>query len=225
MDYIDKEEHLRKYGHNGASHIPLIEHDGKLCVILFSEPYYNINMDSGGHAEYGESPAETASREGKEESLNTFNIEDSELVYYINYYNVSNMIVFKNYYAFFVKYVMEYEEIKKVYENNKNIIWNQENVPEHWKESDNINLFPIESFLEGKQTERPKYYICKDAFGEDKIVYYRPINYIINAINKGIIYKKNNIWFETMIPLKNTVIKENITDDFLNKTLSIKIHK
>jgi hypothetical protein len=210
--------------HNGASHIPLIYHEGKLCVVLFSEPKYNIHMDSGGHAEINETPVDTAEREGREESLNTFVIEPEHLIKHINYYNISNLVVYKNYYAFFVKYNIDFNTILNVYSNNRDIIFKSENVPDHWKESNNVNIFPIESLING-QTNDNCYFWCKDIFDNYKIVHRRPIKYIINAIYQKIIYKKNDDWNFQYIPEKNIIIQENVTMNFLNGTKSIRVQE
>ena len=60
--------------------MPILYHDGKLCVLLFGSYQNEIYMDIGGHAELLENPQETAQREGKEESANTFDINLTNLV-------------------------------------------------------------------------------------------------------------------------------------------------
>ena len=206
----------------GASHIPIIEYNDELCIILFAEPKYQIYMDSGGHAEFGESPVDTASREGKEESLNTFDIDTNFMLNYINYYNVSNVVKYKNYYAFFMKYNIEWLDIYEIYNNNREIIFGFTDVPDYWKESNNITIFSIESLLNGQLTDN-NYFLCENMFGIKKIVHPRPIKYLLQAIKQGIVKLKENIWNIRDIPVKNIQIQKNITDDFLNDTLSIRI--
>lgn len=167
--------------HRGASHIPLIEHEGKLCVVLFAEPGYEIHMDSGGHAEDYETPLDTVCREGCEESLNTFCIECEQLPNYVDYYTISNYVIYKNYYAFFVKYNISFQEITDVYTNNCKIIFGHEDSPECWKESNNVNIFSIESLITAKPIDET-YFWCMDMFGNKKIVHRRPIKYIVKAI-------------------------------------------
>lgn len=208
--------------HRGASHIPLIDHEGKLCVVLFAEPEYEIHMDSGGHAEDYETPIDTVCREGREESLNTFNIEKESIPYYIDYYTISNYVIYKNYYAFFIKYNITFEEITDVYNINRNIIFSSEDSPECWKESNKVNIFSIESLIKGSPIDET-YYWCIDMFGNKKIVHRRPIKYIEKAIHRGIIRTKEDKWIEHDIPIKNIQIEKNITTDFLNETKSIKI--
>ncbi len=206
--------------HRGASHIPLIDHEGKLCVVLFAEPGYEIHMDSGGHAEDFETPLDTVCREGKEESLNTFNIEQESIPYYVDYYTISNYVIYKNYYAFFVKYNITFEEIANVYNNNREIIFSSEESPECWKESNEVNIFSIESLITGKPIDET-YFWCFDMFGNKKIVHRRPIKYIQIAIERGIIRTKDDNWVNHDIPIKDVQIETNVTTDFLNGTKSI----
>ncbi len=206
----------------GASHIPIIEYNNKLCIVLFAEPKYEIYMDSGGHAEKNESPIDTASREGREESLNTFNIDRDLLSNYINYYNISNMINYRNYYAFFIKYNISWDDINKIYSNNKSIIFNSSNVPNFWKESNNVTIFSIDSLLNGYTSDN-NYFRCVDMFGNNKIVHRRPIKYLCYAINQKILKQQDCVWKICDIPTKNIVVEKNITNDYLNNTMSIRI--
>lgn len=208
--------------HRGASHIPLIEHEGKLCVILFAEPVYEINMDSGGHAEDYETPLDTVCREGREESLNTFYIEYNQIPNYVDYYTISNFVIYKNYYAFFVKYNISFQEIIDVYTNNREIIFGHKDSPKCWKESNNVNIFSVESLITGKPIDET-YFWCVDMFGNNKVVHRRPIKYIVKAIERGIIHTSDSEWVDHDIPVKNVQIEINVTTDFLNGTKSIKI--
>ena len=80
--------------HEGASIIPLLEINDDLVVVLFGDSKYNIHMDAGGHTEKNESIFDTATREGREESLNTFDICTSKL---------NNYVELNGYYGFFNK--------------------------------------------------------------------------------------------------------------------------
>jgi hypothetical protein len=207
--------------YTGASHIPIIQYGDKLCIVLFAEPTYEIYMDSGGHAEANETPVDTACREGKEESLNTFNIDNQQILNHVNHYNVTNLVLYKNYYAFFIKYNIDWNVIHEVYKNNRDIISSSTNVPKFWKESNNVTIFTIDSLVNGI-TRDGVYFTCTDIFGANKIVFKRPIKYILHAIDQRIFRKNETEWTIKGVPIKNVTIEKNITNDFLNNTLSIK---
>lgn len=213
--------------YTGASHIPLIEHDGKLCVVLFGEPRYGIHIDSGGHAEAGENPIQTACREGREESLNTFDIDTESIALYSNYYTIGNMVNYKDYYAFFIKYNLTFQDMLNIYEHNRHIIFsnNSNDVPDFWKESNSVSIFTIDSLLEcycRNYTRDGYYFNCTDVFGNSKIVFRRPIKYVINAIKSNMFIQNEGKW-STDIPNRNIKTYKNSTDDFLNDTISIRI--
>lgn len=208
----------------GASHLPIIEYLDELCIILFGESKYEIYMDSGGHAEINETPIDTASREGREESLNTFNINNNNIATYVNYYDIDNLIFYKGYYAFFNKYNINIDQIFNIYNHNKNIIYSNNNVPDCWKESKYINIFSISSLINGIKNNLD-YFKCMDIFSNLKYVHKRPIKYVINAIQKKIFKKINNKWITDKLQTKNVIITKNLNNEFnfLNNTYSISV--
>lgn len=205
--------------YKGASIMILLEHDNKLCVILFGDPDYQIHMDLGGHADIGEHPCQTASREAKEESLNTFDLDPNKII--LNDEDFLNYTNYNHYYAFFLKFNLSFNLISSIYQNNKNIIF-KANTPQHWKETGFITLFTIDSLLNAK-IQKTKYFESIDIFGNKKIVHRRPIEYLKCAIKNKIIDKINDIW-KTKLNNTKVEIVDNIYNDkkiFLDGTQSI----
>lgn len=205
----------------GSSHIPLVYFKDQIGIILFGHHKYDIYMDSGGHAEINENPIETASREGREESLNTFDIDINNMANFENIYNINNVVEYKNYYAFFNMFDIQFESIKSIYDYNKEIIYNNI-TPDHWKESKDISIFSIDSLINGTSKDG-NYYKCEDMYGVKKIIFHRPIKYIIKAIKQKIFKNINNKWIFNKQIIKNVKIIQNLKNNmvFLNNTFSI----
>jgi hypothetical protein len=201
--------------HEGASIIPFLEINEDLVVVLFGDSKYNIHMDAGGHAEKNESIFDTAIREAREESLNTFDICISKL---------NNYVELNGYYGFFNKYNINFEDLSFIYNYNKKIIYSASNVPEYWKETKTISIFTIDSLI-SNNLDNNEYYECLDYFNELKIIHFRPIEYILKAINNNIIKKNGNKWNIVNIPSLNIIPKKNNNSslEFLNGTISINI--
>lgn len=211
--------------HKGASIIPLLEIDDDIVVVLFGDSKYNVHMDAGGHAEENETIFDTAIREGREESLNTFNICINKL-YNLNdkKTKIDNYVLLKGYYGFFNKYNIKFEDLAQIYNHNKKIIFSSSNVPEHWKETKTISIFKIDSLIRGNSHDN-KYFECFDYFNNPKIVHSRPIKYVIKAITNNIIKKNDDKWTVVNLPTLDIIPKKNMNEtlDFLNGTISIKI--
>lgn len=210
--------------HKGASIIPLLEIQDDLVVVLFGNSNYNIYMDAGGHAEENETIFDTAIREGREESLNAFNICVDKLYNFNDKKNkINNYVEYRGYYGFFNKYDIKFEDLAQIYNNNKKIIYSSSNVPEYWKETKSITIFKIDSLIRGNSHDN-KYFECLDYFNNPTIVYYRPIKYILRAITTNIIKKNDDKWVVNL-PTLNIISKKNMNEtlDFLNGTISINI--
>ncbi len=251
----------RRY--RGASHMPIITYENKLCVVLFgdcdpdldfdsqSQNKFQVFMDSGGHAESGENPLMTASREGKEESLNTFSVDvdklhikweqsdhidfiqptestqttestqQTESTQTIETKLIHNYVVYRDYYAFFLRYNLKFEEIEQMYYHNARIIFSSEDAPPHWKESCSVTIFTIESLNIEKMLDRD-YFDVFDVFGNKKIVHRRPIKYIKYAIEQGIFQFKNDEW-TTSMPITDYTVRTYEALNFLDGTNTIKV--
>ena len=211
--------------HKGASIIPLLEIDDDLVVILFGNSSLNIYMDLGGHTEDNETIFDTAIREGREESLNTFNISIDK-IYNLNDKEtiINNCVEYRGYYGFFNKYNINFVDFAQIYNYNKKIIYSSSNVPKYWKETKSINIFKIDSLIRGDSHDN-KYFKCLDYFNNPQIVYYRPIKYILRAILTNIIKKNNDKWEVINLPTLNIIVKDNINEslNFLNGTISVNI--
>jgi hypothetical protein len=211
--------------HKGGSIIPLLEIDGDLVVILFGNSSQNIYMDLGGHAEENETIFDTSIREGREESLNTFNISIDK-IYNLNDKKtiINNYVEHSGYYGFFYKYNIKFEDLAQIYNHNKKIIYSLSNVPKYWKETKSINIFKINSLIRGDSHDN-KYFKCLDYFNKPQIVFNRPIKYILRAILTNIIKKNNDKWEVINLPTLNVIVKENINESlkFLNGTISVNI--
>jgi len=194
----------------GASYIPIINYNGEQCIILFKSSKANVYSDLGGHREENEQfPHETCNREVLEESLNTLNV-------ILN--NNSQHIFYKGYYCFFEKLNIDYTKLKNTYKNNYIFIHKNNNLPDHWYETKNIDIFPLKN-LTNLINFNSKIYNCKNVNGEQKNIWYRPIKYIKYAIINNII--SNNNIVNNFITKHIQKIEKNYNNIITTTTITI----
>jgi hypothetical protein len=105
---------------------------GQIVIILFGKNNKNYN-DLGGHVESGETPAQTASRESREESNNLFNLTPKQLLKYSIPVRVQD-------YATYILYVRKINP--RDYTHNVGIV--HENCQSKvWKETDSLIRIPL----------------------------------------------------------------------------------
>ena len=190
----------------GASYIPFIKDNGQIYIMLFKSNRV-VYCDLGGHRENGETPEDTCKREVNEESLNTLNVNLEK----------SKKVFFKGYYCFFENININFNRFNSTYINNKKLLDEME-LPDHWKETIKVDLFPLSSFT-NVMNEHKSVYLCKDAWGNEKKVWFRVIKYIKHAIMENILYFENGFIKNDLEEKKIIKIDKNFNN--LNNTITI----
>lgn len=190
----------------GASYVPFIKYNNEIYIMLFKSKRV-VYCDLGGHKENDETPEETCKREVNEESLNTLNVnlEKSKKVFY------------RGYYCFFENINIDFNKFITTYNKNKELL-NKMELPDHWKETIKVDLFPLSSFI-NLVNGNERIYMCKNAWGVEKKVWFRVIKYIKHAILENILYIENGYIKNDLEEKRIIKIDKNFNN--LNNTITI----
>jgi hypothetical protein len=190
-------------------------------VILFKDTKWKTFIEPGGRIDrdvkiedFNQVLIDTAVRELREETLNTFNFHKNlfKNALYIDSYDK----IRKTYGRTFILCLNENSFDETVYEHNKKLLFNQEATNDNivWRETNDVNRFFISDLEKCLQYYKGFDVICSDVNGLKNKIYYNTANIIYSALKQNI--------YEKVLQKPIDIKKDNLANNelFLKGTIT-----